>query len=193
MRLIIHQGVQVARTPGVITERHETGDPEPADLAEMIPLEIGNLRLSNPPDWGLALGVSTAGLAARAVDGQAASGARVRAFTRTAMDQWEVATGVDTVVAVAWELVANAVQHAVHHNGPDSTDHTAWLALVHREEAVVCAVTDTSRTPPRLRPHKPMTSNGRGLHLVNRLSSDWGWSFTPSGSKTVWARVPTTW
>ncbi|MFF2964117.1 ATP-binding protein [Streptomyces sp. NPDC057963] len=176
----------------MITDCHETGDTELADLAGVIPLKIGNLLLSNPPDWGLAPGVSTAGFAARSVGAQASSGARVRAFTRAVMEQWNVNAGVDAVEAVAWELVANSVQHALRGDGQGGAERTAWLGLVHREEAVVCAVTDTSRTPPRLRPHEPMNCDGRGLQLVNRLSADWGWSISPSGAKTVWARVPTT-
>lgn len=180
------------RTPGTITDCYDLRDRECADLAEMIPLEIGNLALSNPPDWGLALGVSAGGLAARNLSARESSGARVRGFTRSVMDQWGVVTGAEAAVIVAWELAANAVQHALRVEEPPGTRHSAWLGLVRRGDAVVCAVTDSSLMPPRLR-SPGLTSCGRGLHVVNRISSHWGWSLSSSGTKTVWARVPAAW
>ncbi|MEU2075540.1 ATP-binding protein [Streptomyces sp. NPDC013489] len=177
----------------MITESSDGGEGKLADLAGMVPPEIGNLALSNPLDWGIALGVSAAGFAAKSLSVEEDSGGRVRAFTRTVMGQWGVAAGGETVVAVAWELAANAVQHALRVDAQLQHPGRAWLGLVRRDEAVICAVTDGSPAPPRLGPPDPMDSNGRGLYLVNRLSSHWGWSTSPSGTKTVWARVPATW
>ncbi|MEU3401994.1 ATP-binding protein [Streptomyces filamentosus] len=54
-------------------------------------------------------------------------------------------------------------------------------------------MTDSSPAPPLLSHPDPMGTHGRGLHLVQRFSSHWGWSNSPSGTKTVWARVPTAW
>ncbi|MFD0072150.1 ATP-binding protein [Streptomyces sp. NPDC127166] len=186
-------GGRMAWTSGVITESSEEGGGKLADLAGMIPPEIGNLALSNPLDWGIALGVSAAGFAAKSLSVEEGSGVRVRAFTRTVMRQWGVTAGGETVVMVAWELAANAVRHALRADAQLQQPGRAWLGLMRRDEAVVCAVTDASPAPPRLGPREPMDSNGRGLHLVDRLSSHWGWSNSPSGTKTVWARVPATW
>ncbi|MEV8628564.1 ATP-binding protein [Streptomyces sp. NPDC051079] len=186
-------GGRMAWTPGAITHSYEQGEGKPADLAGLIPHEIGNLTLSNPPDWGLALGVSAAGFAAKSLPTEESSGMRVREFTRTVMSQWGVATGEEAVVAVAWELAANAIQHALRaQDGKPQQPARAWLGLVRRDEAVICAVTDSSPTPPIPRTLNPMNSHGRGLYLVDRLSSHWGWSQSPSGTKTVWARVPAT-
>lgn len=183
----------MVRTPGVITDSYESGRGKPADLAGLIPLEIGNLALSNPPDWGLALGVSAAGFAAKSLRAEEASGMRVRGFARTVMGQWGVVSGKEEAVTVAWELAANAIQHALRADTRADLPGRAWLSLVRREKAVVCAVTDSSPAPPVPGAHDPMNSQGRGLYLVNRLSSHWGWSRSPSGAKTVWARVPATW
>ncbi|MGW4725392.1 ATP-binding protein [Streptomyces sp. NPDC004291] len=183
----------MAWTPGAITESNEEGGGKLADLAGMIPPEIGNLALSNPLDWGIALGVSAAGFAAKSLSVHESSGVRVRAFTRTVMRQWGVSAGGETAVTVAWELAANAVQHVLLADTQAQQPGRAWLGLVRRDEAVVCAVTDSSPAPPLLAPPNPMSSNGRGLHLVAKLSSHWGWSNSPSGTKTVWARVPTAW
>jgi anti-sigma regulatory factor (Ser/Thr protein kinase) len=174
----------------VITESHGPGEGKPADLAELIPLEIGNLALSNPPDWGLALGVSAAGFAAKSLQAEDASGARVREFTRTVTQQWGVGAAEERVVLVAWELAANAVQHALRADTSAGKPRRAWLGLVRRDQAVVCAVTDSSPTPPSLRQLGLTNSHGRGLYLVKFLSSHWGWSRSPGG-KTVWARVHT--
>ncbi|WP_424863360.1 ATP-binding protein [Streptomyces sp. MMS24-I29] len=159
----------------------------------MIPLEIGNLALSNPPDWGLALGVSAAGFAAKSLSAEEASGVRVRAFTWMAMEQWGVTAGAETAVVVAWELAANAIQHTLRDGTDGGVQGRAWLGLVRRDRAVVCAVTDSGAASPLMRVPDPTKIHGRGLQLVDRLSSHWGWSHSPSGTKTVWARVPTAW
>ncbi|MEU8542972.1 ATP-binding protein [Streptomyces sp. NPDC048717] len=169
------------------------GEGELADLAGLIPLEFGNLVLSNPPDWGLALGVSSAGFAAKSLTSEQDAGARVRGFIRAVMDQWGVTAGQEPVVAVAWELAANAIQHALREDTQDDPPARAWLGLVRKETAVVCAVTDSSPEQPVLADFDPMNSWGRGLYLVDRLSSHWGWSQSSSDTKTVWARVPTAW
>lgn len=97
------------------------------------------------------------------------------------------------LVTVAWELAANAIQYALRADVPSQQHGLAWLGLMRREEAAICAVTGSSPAPPLPRPTAPLDSDGRGLHMVDRLSSQWGWSRSPSGTKTVWARVPTTW
>ncbi|MEU2839034.1 ATP-binding protein [Streptomyces sp. NPDC007076] len=177
----------------MITDSDEGDGGNLADLAGMIPLEIGNLTLSNPPDWGLALGVSAAGFAAKSLSAEEGSGLRVRAFAWMVMDQWGVTAGAETAVAVAWELAANAIQHTLREGAEGGAHGRAWLGLVRRDEAVVCAVTDDGPASPLLRAADPTKSHGRGLQLVDRLSSHWGWSRSPSGTKTVWARVPTAW
>ncbi|MEU1690019.1 ATP-binding protein [Streptomyces hirsutus] len=177
----------------MITDSYEPGGGKLADLAGLVPLEIGNLALSNPPDWGLALGVSAAGFAAKSLRAEEGSGVRVRGFARAVMGQWGVAASEERVVTVAWELAANAIQHALRADVRSGLPSRAWLGLVRRDEAVICAVTDCCPTPPSLREPDLMNSHGRGLHLVDRLSSHWGWSRSPSGTKTVWARVPATW
>ncbi|MFJ1550563.1 ATP-binding protein [Streptomyces sp. NPDC088246] len=158
----------------------------------MIPLEIGNLAVSHPPDWGLALGVSTARFAASTFTDTLDARTHVRKFTYATLSEWDVTgrQGRDEILAVAWELAANAIQHALR----TSTRHTrgrAWLGLVRKDGAVVCAVTDPSPSLPQRQPPKLLDETGRGLLLVTRLSTAWGWSLSPAGTKTVWARVPT--
>jgi len=180
------------RIPASITHCYEGSGRIQSGLAEMIPLEIGNLAVSHPPDWGLALGVSTAGFAASTFTDTLDARSHVRKFAYATLSEWDVTRrqGRDEILAVAWELAANAIQHALrtttHH-----TRGTAWLGLVRKDGAVVCAVTDPSPSLPQRQPYRLLDETGRGLLLVTRLSTAWGWSVGPADTKTVWARVPT--
>jgi len=80
----------------------------------------------------------------------------------------------DDVKLASSELVTNVVRHT-----RDGGRMLAWDADPLRLE-----VHDTSRTMParRIRP----TASGRGLRIVDELSSYWGAERTPNGKK-VWA------
>jgi hypothetical protein len=53
-------------------------------------------------------------------------------------------------------------------------------------------VRDATPDARRLQPPDPARARGRGVHLVEALSSRWGWTADPPG-KVVWADVPTEW
>jgi anti-sigma regulatory factor (Ser/Thr protein kinase) len=74
------------------------------------------------------------------------------------------------------ELAANAVLHA-------GTPFVVSLSL--RGSRLRCEVTDTSSRPPRVRHYSAEASTGRGMRLVEQLSSAWGVIHRPDG-KTVW-------
>jgi anti-sigma regulatory factor (Ser/Thr protein kinase) len=158
----------------------------------MIPLEIGNLTVSHPPDWGLAAGISTARFAASTFTDTLEARSQVRKFADATLSEWDVSRrqGADEILAVAWELAANAIQHSLrtttHPTGPK-----AWLGLARKDGAVICAVSDPSASLPQRQPYSLLDETGRGLFIVTRLSTAWGWSVSPTGTKTVWARVPT--
>ena len=90
---------------------------------------------------------------------------------------------VEPTLLVITEMLSNAVEHG---GGP------RWLSLELVEESVHVEVCDDGPDPPRLQPHDPWASRGRGLQLVEALSSRWGWTDDPPG-KVVWADVPTRW
>lgn len=85
----------------------------------------------------------------------------------------------DDVATVVSELVANAVIHA---RGP--------IEISVREDGagVRVAVSDGSATRPHWRPVSDTATSGRGLLLVQRLSTRWGVEAQLDG-KTVWALV----
>lgn len=83
---------------------------------------------------------------------------------------------VEIAVLLTTELVMNAV---VHGAGPVGV-HAAW-----GEGSVLVEVDDQSAQLPALREIDRTASSGRGLRLVDGLSSGWGVSPGETG-KTVW-------
>jgi anti-sigma regulatory factor (Ser/Thr protein kinase) len=90
---------------------------------------------------------------------------------------------VEPALLVVTELVTNAVEHA---RSPRS------LSLELANGSVRVEVRDDAAVPPQLGQPDPLQVRGRGLHLVEALSSRWGWAQDPPG-KVIWAEVPTRW
>jgi anti-sigma regulatory factor (Ser/Thr protein kinase) len=88
---------------------------------------------------------------------------------------------VDTVELLTSEIVTNAIVHG--HSAPT-------VALVVSDQDVRVAVADDSSHYPELRRAGPETAGGRGIHLVDRLSSVWGSEPIAGGGKQVWFEVP---
>ncbi|WP_432497712.1 ATP-binding protein [Kineococcus gypseus] len=63
------------------------------------------------------------------------------------------------------ELVANALEHG---RGP------VVLSLTHDEEGIVVAISDAEARVPALRAQVPGATAGRGIALVDALSTAWG-------------------
>ena len=120
-------------------------------------------------------------------------GARLaRRLSAVRLDAWGLPYGTETheaVVLVTAELTANAVLHG-HVPGRDF--HLLLRLVEHPAPAARIEVTDTrgERVPPR--PGKllapGLADDGRGLLLVEGLSTRWGWYPRAHGpGKTVWA------
>lgn len=84
---------------------------------------------------------------------------------------------------VVTELVTNAMEHA---RAP------IQLTVRFPGECVRVEVHDAASEPPRRQPEDPWEERGRGLQLVEALSSRWGWN-TDAAGKTVWADVSIGW
>jgi anti-sigma regulatory factor (Ser/Thr protein kinase) len=102
-----------------------------------------------------------------------------RSFVRRALD----ASGVsaDLAVLLISELATNAVLHA-------RTDFVVSVDI--DERSVRVEVHDANERPPVIGHTPAEATSGRGLHLVQSLSSSWGVEGRPEG-KTVWFEVPT--
>jgi anti-sigma regulatory factor (Ser/Thr protein kinase) len=124
------------------------------------------------------------GFAALRFDATPGSVTRARGFLRSTLTGWRMDELVDDATAVAAELVANAVTHAL---APPAD--SAWIALVRSDDAVVCAVADPSPLLPAVGDPGPLAESGRGLRIVAELSDSWGHSQPRAAGKTVWARL----
>ncbi|GIG27773.1 hypothetical protein Cma02nite_03730 [Cellulomonas marina] len=77
------------------------------------------------------------------------------------------------------EVVANAVVH-----GPATGEVRIELSM---DAAVVrVSVSDDGHGHPRPRHPEPTALSGRGLAIVEALSSAWGTHTSPTGGTTVW-------
>ncbi|MEW1868236.1 ATP-binding protein [Streptomyces caelestis] len=92
-------------------------------------------------------------------------------------------------------LVAELAANAVRHGRVRGRDVVLRLTL-HPEDATLrIEVTDARPdrhppTPGALAPAEPDTESGRGLLLVEALSTRWGTTSSDPYTKTVWCEVP---
>ncbi|WP_369251853.1 ATP-binding protein [Streptomyces sp. R41] len=121
---------------------------------------------------------------------------QARDFTHRTLGNWALDHCSADALAVVAELAANAVVHAMEH-APDG-EAEVWLKLTQRPSHLVCAVTDSSDSPPVYpRTSDLLDEHGRGLRIVDALSEHWGWTWryragrTVPAGKTVWAMLPT--
>jgi hypothetical protein len=122
----------------------------------------------------------------------------VRRHTRLLVSEWGLAALAETAELLVAEIVTNAVQASSQVRGrSDGAGARAgadgpppvrcWLAA--DQCRVLIQVWDSCPwTPPRRPEPGPDAESGRGLLLIEALSSNWGW-YRPIGStgKVVWA------
>lgn len=108
-----------------------------------------------------------------------ASVPRARRFADEALRRWNCADVLDTVSLLVTELVTNAIRHA----GSAEDVKVRLFADTIRLE-----VSDPSPALPHRGDASPDAESGRGLLLVEAMSTDWGAEWT-SGGKRVWAEV----
>ena len=117
------------------------------------------------------------------------SPAQIRRGLRAVLAQWGVPAEVaEKALMVVEELVANAVDHArtpfrltVDHVPGDES-----AGLEGDGPSLRIVVRDQCARPLDVRPFSAHASRGRGLHLIEALTSRWGWDQTSAG-KAVWA------
>lgn len=101
---------------------------------------------------------------------------------------WVVSSAVENGVTgmanqvvelLASELLANAVLH-----GPAGA--AIGLQVRHTEVAVRVSVSDGGDNRPVVLHHEPTAPNGRGMAIVEAMSTRWGVEEHHDGGKTVW-------
>jgi anti-sigma regulatory factor (Ser/Thr protein kinase) len=110
----------------------------------------------------------------------ARSVAEVRRAARQALAAWAAQDAEWALSQLLSEVATNAVLHACTRFD---------VVLSRRDGHVRCEVSDASPLLPKLRRHSLEAATGRGLRLVEQLSTAWGVQPHPGG-KTVWFEVP---
>jgi anti-sigma regulatory factor (Ser/Thr protein kinase) len=105
--------------------------------------------------------------------------ADARRFLRRSLAAWGVGDFDLGGPQVLTELATNAALHA-------RSAYTVHLVL--ESASLLVEVTDSSPALPQHRHYGPDATTGRGIALVQALSTAWGVESSPTG-KTVWCRV----
>lgn len=103
-----------------------------------------------------------------------------RYYVRVALQHHDLYNYADDASAVTSELVTNAIVHT------DTVAIGLELGHLQAPEAIAIVVTDTSPNPPEKRDVSDTAECGRGLCLVEALSTRWGWKPRDTG-KAVYA------
>lgn len=106
-----------------------------------------------------------------------------RRFVHERCEDWGCSEVIDAAALIVSELVTNAILHA----GTPAELRAQWCNGVLRLEVM----DNAEGKPPHPRMAKPYDENGRGLFLVDALSTAWGVESTDRG-KVVWAEVTST-
>ncbi|MFD0271097.1 ATP-binding protein [Streptomyces sp. NPDC127106] len=107
--------------------------------------------------------------------------ARARHDVALCLRTWGLDALVDDAQVIVSELVTNAAKHTkTRRIGVSVTRHPDHVRIV---------VTDTSRTLPTPAVATSDAEAGRGLQLVDRLTTRWGSKRFRTG-KQVWAELP---
>lgn len=117
-----------------------------------------------------------------------------RLFTKYVLHRWGAPSLIDDATLIVSELVTNAVKATGNMD-----EHPKWselldlklikVRLVGLEASIIFEVWDTSREEPVLTEAGLDDENGRGMLLVESMSSRWG-SYPQPRGKVVWAELP---
>ncbi|BAC68297.1 MULTISPECIES: ATP-binding SpoIIE family protein phosphatase [Streptomyces] len=148
----------------------ETGRALLADLADQAPRDDGALLLAR------TRAVPAADTAHWEIPADPAAVAKAREWTTRQLTLW----GLDDLLFATELIVSELVTNAIRYGRPPMD-----LRLI-RHNALVCEVTDSSSTQPRLRRARTTDEGGRGLFLVAQLGGRWGCRHVQNG-KTIWS------
>jgi hypothetical protein len=153
------------------------------------PLRIAEPRKPDPPDeWPLRSYLQLGALPG------AVPCARLHA--KLVLWEWGLDGLVETAELLVSEIITNAIRaSAAAESGQDGGPWpgglpAVWFWLAADQRSALIQVWDRSEDAPQRHEADPDAETGRGLLLVDRLSTRWG-TYTPDGwsGKVVWAIV----
>lgn len=106
-----------------------------------------------------------------------ASAGAARRFAAEILAPSAEPAALQTIQLMVSELATNCICH---------TDSGFDLTIVRGPDRIRVEATDRGAGEPRKRSPKPTDATGRGLQIVDMLSTDWGYHRSPGGGKTVW-------
>jgi serine phosphatase RsbU (regulator of sigma subunit)/PAS domain-containing protein len=148
----------------------ETGRALLADLADRAPRDDAALLLAR------TRAVPAADTACWEIPGDPAAVSKAREWITRQLTMW----GLDDLLFTTQLIVSELVTNAIRYGRPPMD-----LRLI-RRHVLVCEVTDSSSTQPRLRRARTTDEGGRGLFLVSQLGGRWGCRHDQNG-KTIWS------
>lgn len=122
---------------------------------------------------------------------------QARCHVRRTMASWGIGGDVtETAALIASELVANAANAAgvtPETGGPGAASvGQIRLTLCYARQALRIEVSDASTSPPVLSQVPPEAESGRGMLIIDALTTEWSYSYLPAGlGKTVYCVLPT--
>jgi anti-sigma regulatory factor (Ser/Thr protein kinase) len=116
-----------------------------------------------------------------------------RDFTRGTLADWQLCRLAEDATVVVSELVTNAVRHGMRGVLHPAHARPIQLMLLKHDHRLVTVVTDAgdelvASPAPAL---NDFLENGRGLHVIDAISTTWGWARLAGGGKAVWAAFDT--
>jgi anti-sigma regulatory factor (Ser/Thr protein kinase) len=109
-----------------------------------------------------------------------ASVATARRFVEESVRKWQVEPLLDDALLVISELVTNAVTHA---------DSSFRIRLSLTPARLRIDVLDNGAGTPEPLPYSQTEEDGRGLYMVDAVTSAWGLDDVPGEGKLVWAEL----
>jgi len=112
-----------------------------------------------------------------------------RAHTRAVLAEWGLAELTETAELVVSEVATNALRESRALRQPLPSPIHLWLRA--HPLSLVVMVWDANPQPPIRKEVGDDAVSGRGLMIVEALSSRWGW-YEPQdmGGKCVWCEIP---
>lgn len=118
-----------------------------------------------------------------------------RRHVHDVLRRWELPELIETAELVVSELSTNAVKATgIMTDSPCYGQLSGGLnaicvGLRVTRPALVVEVWDSSPNPPRVADADPDDEGGRGLFLVETLTTRWGHRLPATGGKVVWAEI----